>query len=161
VRRFRDISENLMPAFTQHFWGEIAAIIDNSTEQPVMRNTWGDAIFLVYKDVEHAGSIALEIAEFIGSKNWSDHGLPPGLTSRMVVHAGPVFYGDNPVTGERTYFGNAITLAARMEHATPPGEIYATQEFAAYCAMREDPMWPRSRLRPNVGGCRIFSTIEM
>jgi class 3 adenylate cyclase len=41
----------------------------------------------------------------------------------------------NPVTGRQDYLGTQVSRAARIEPITPPGEVYATEEFAAYAAL--------------------------
>ena len=39
------------------------------------------------------------------------------------------------MTGRDTFYGTEVTLTARIEPAAIPGEIYATQAFAAILAM--------------------------
>lgn len=75
------------------------------------------------------GEAALE------STDWRERGLPPQLAFRIALHVGPVLGCVNPVTGRQDYLGTQVSRAARIEPVTPPGEVYATEEFAAYAAL--------------------------
>ena len=61
-------------------------------------------------------------------------GLPADLGIRLVLHAGPVFTFADPVLGRSTCLGSHISRAARIEPITPPGQVFASQEFAALCS---------------------------
>ena len=52
-------------------------------------------------------------------------------TMRIGAHYGPVFEGWDPVLAHRTYYGRALSRAARIEPITPPGTVYVTEAFAA------------------------------
>jgi class 3 adenylate cyclase len=67
--------------------------------------------------------------------NWESKGLPQALSLRIALHAGPVFGGIDPVTGNRNYTGTHVSRAARLEPKTPPGEVYASEGFAALVAV--------------------------
>jgi len=57
--------------------------------------------------------------------------LPADLNSRISLHAGTVFSFEDPILKVRNYTGSHVSRAARIEPATPPAEIYASQQFAA------------------------------
>jgi class 3 adenylate cyclase len=50
---------------------------------------------------------------------------------RIGAHYGPVFEGWDPIAAQRTYYGRALSRAARIEPITPPGTVYVTEAFAA------------------------------
>ncbi|HLD48060.1 MAG TPA: hypothetical protein VJA64_09555, partial [Desulfobaccales bacterium] len=58
-------------------------------------------------------------------------GLPKELNLRISLHAGPVYCYKEPVFKELEYAGSHIVRAARIEPITPPGQVYASQQFAA------------------------------
>ena len=55
----------------------------------------------------------------------------------MGAHFGPVFQGDDPVVGGRTYFGSQVSRTARIEPATPPNQVYVSEPFAAALALEK------------------------
>ncbi len=67
--------------------------------------------------------------------DWEAKGLPATLALRIALHAGPVFGGIDPVTGHKNYTGTHVSRAARLEPKTPPGEVYASEGFAALVAV--------------------------
>jgi class 3 adenylate cyclase len=50
---------------------------------------------------------------------------------RIGAHYGPVFEGWDPIAAKLTYYGRALSRAARIEPITPPGTVYVTEAFAA------------------------------
>lgn len=58
------------------------------------------------------------------------------VSLRIALHAGPVYEFQDPITGDRTYGGSHVNRAARIEPITPPGQVYASEGFAALSAVR-------------------------
>ena len=54
--------------------------------------------------------------------------------ARIALHAGPVYRFNDPLMRKFSYTGSHVNQAARMEPITPPGEVYASQAFAALVA---------------------------
>jgi class 3 adenylate cyclase len=54
---------------------------------------------------------------------------------RIGLHAGVVHKLRDPVTLRDVFIGTHINRAARIEPITPPGQVYASQEFAALAAL--------------------------
>lgn len=136
VRHFSRLSEAQLPRFVEKFMGAASAVIARSAHQPVVLNTWGDALYLVFDTIQDAGMLALELREALcpppqGGADWEKAGLPPELSIRFAVHAGPVFAIADPVVRHLSFTGRHTTQTARLEPVTKPGEIFATQEFAA------------------------------
>ena len=134
---FSQLDERQVIRFIEHFMHPIGSIIRNYAEANVVRNTWGDGIYLVFKHVREAGRCALDICDFareqIERNAWKQHHLPEKLNVRIALHAGPVFGCVDPITGIKNYTGTHVSRAARLEPKTPPGEVYASEAFAALC----------------------------
>ncbi len=131
---FSKLSEPEVPRFVQHFLGGIAALTEKFREKIIAKNTWGDGLYFVFSDVDFAGKFALELADSIVATRWEEKGLRAGLNLRIALHAGPVYEFDDPITGNRSYSGTHVSRAARIEPITPPGQVYASEAFAALAA---------------------------
>ena len=85
--------------------------------------------------IRAAGQCALDICDVVraasGSAKWSALGLPQNLSLRIGLHAGPVSGYVHPLTRQQRYTGSHVVRAARLEPKTPPGEVYASEAFAA------------------------------
>lgn len=134
VVHFTDLQEDQMFAFSQQFLGAIAALSARAPEHPLMKNTWGDALYYVFATVEQAGLFALDLCELMHTTDWESYGLPADMDLRIALHAGPVYRNVDPITGQINYIGNHVNHAARIEPITPPGRVYASQAFAAMAA---------------------------
>ena len=115
----------------------IAGIVRRYGAAIAVRNTWGDGLYLVFHTVRAAGLFALELRDTVANTAWHEQGLPTDLTLRIALHAGPVFGCTDPVTGQTTYTGTHVSRAARLEPKTPPGEVYASEGFAALAAVEQ------------------------
>jgi hypothetical protein len=91
-------------------------------------------LFLVFSDTEAAGRFALELCDLVASTDWFSKGLPQDFNIRVSLHAGPVYSFHEPITDGPNYIGAHVNQAARVEPITPPGQVYATQAFAALAA---------------------------
>ncbi|MGF1537019.1 MAG: TRAFs-binding domain-containing protein [Elainellaceae cyanobacterium] len=131
VVNYTRLSEAQFFPFADHFLGAVARLLDASSYRPLMRNTWGDAIYMVFATVEHAGQAALDLCDLVQQANWSEKGLPADLNLRIALHAGPVSSKVDPLTGQANYVGTHVNHTARIEPITPPGKVYASQAFAA------------------------------
>src|SRR5262249_35244776 len=133
---FSRLGETQVRRFVDSFLARAAETLRASVHAPMARNTWGDGLYLVFPDVEAAGLLALELLEATGSTDWREVGLPEDLDLRVGLHVGPVLRCVNPITGRVDHLGTHVSRAARIEPVTPPGEVYATEEFAAAAAAR-------------------------
>ena len=131
---FSHLEEHQIPLFVREFLGAIGALIADSEHAPVSKNTWGDGLYFVFTGVEHAARFALDLAQRIGTTRWTEKGLPETLNLRIALHAGSVYPCTDPITGSQTYSGAHVSRAARIEPVTPPGEVYASEAFAALAA---------------------------
>ena len=131
VVHFTHLREEQFPAFVQHFLGTVAQFSEDSDHTPLFQNTWGDALYFVFATVQKAGLFALELCDLIQTSDWSTKGLPPNMTLRMALHAGPVTRHCDPITSHENYMGTHVNHTARIEPITPPGKVYSSQAFAA------------------------------
>jgi len=131
---FSKLQEEQIPVFVKHFLGGIADVLKSSRNKPIFKNTWGDGLYFAFDDAQTAGNIALELSEWMQRAQLHQVGLPATLTLRMGLHAGPVYASLDPVVERTNYVGTHVSRAARIEPITPPGEVYASEAFAALAA---------------------------
>jgi class 3 adenylate cyclase len=130
---FSKLDEDEVPLFVHHFLGLVGELVASAGQPPILRNTWGDGLYFVFPDVGAAAHFALDLSDRIAATDWGSKGLPP-LSLRIGLHAGPVYACMDPVTGRPNYVGAQVSRAARIEPITPPGQVYASQAFAALAA---------------------------
>jgi class 3 adenylate cyclase len=131
---FSKLTEPEVPRFVEHFFGAIARLARRFSRSIIADNTWGDGLYFVFDDVDVAGKFALELADTVARTNWAKKGLRAELNLRIALHAGPVYEFKDPITGRRNYSGTHVSRAARIEPITPPGQVYASEAFAALAA---------------------------
>ena len=136
-RGYARLSEAAIPAFIHQVMGRIAEVLNRRGDAICGRNTWSDALYVVVRDPASAASIALEILEAL-------HGVAIGPAPSeeaegigIGLHFGPVYQEVDRVTGKDGFYGSEVTLTARIEPRTFPGEIFTTQAFAAILAVTE------------------------
>jgi len=128
---FSRLSEPEVPRFVQHFFGAIAHLMEKFSGSIIANNTWGDGLYFVFSEIDLAGEFALQLAELATTTDWAVKGLRAELNLRIALHAGPVYEFDDPITRRRNYSGTHVSRAARIEPITPPGQVYASEAFAA------------------------------
>lgn len=128
---FSKLDEDQTRRFVEHFLGRIAALAQSVGHRPVMSNTWGDGLYFVFETIRDAGLFALDLSDCVRNTDWPVFGLPSSLSLRIGLHAGPVYACRDPLTGFASYVGTHVSRAARIEPIVPPGEVYASQAFAA------------------------------
>jgi adenylate cyclase len=131
VEGFSQLGEEQILPFQNRYMRVVSAIIDEGGPGPVVANTWGDAIYMVFDRVLDAAQFALQMKERLSSFDRHTVGLPDELAIRTALHAGPVFSLVDPVTRFFTYTGSHVTYTARLEPVTEPGQIYVSEQFAA------------------------------
>jgi|GEM_PF-89451 len=131
---YTKLSEAQIPLFVTHFLGKVAALMNSLQNQPIVKNTWGDAMHCVFDDVRDAAIFALELRELVRETDWIKWGLPGDLTIRIALHAGPAFPCFDPILQRLTFLGSHVNRTARIEPIAEEGQIYASQAFAALAA---------------------------
>jgi class 3 adenylate cyclase/tetratricopeptide (TPR) repeat protein len=133
---FSKLSEAQVPHFVQHFLGAIADLTKTFSKSIIAKNTWGDGLYFVFSDVQVAGNFALQMTDLVSKTKWEEKGLRPELNLRIALHAGPVYEFDDPITKSISFSGTHVSRAARIEPITPPGQVYASEAFAALSAAK-------------------------
>jgi class 3 adenylate cyclase/tetratricopeptide (TPR) repeat protein len=128
---YSKLTEAQLPSFYDSFLCELAENLRRSRHKPVFRNSWGDCIYFVFDDMVSAAECALELRDFVRTKNWKESNLPSTMNIRIGLHAGPVYHAWEPILNRMGYFGYHVTTAARIEPITSPGNVYASEQFAA------------------------------
>ena len=134
------LREEQVPRYVEGFLAALADTMRRSRLRPVYKNTWGDAICLVFADPLAAADCALTMRDTIRRTDWTRLGLPGHLNLRIGLHAGPAYCLDEPLMERRNFFGSHVNQAARIEPITSPGNVYASEAFAAL--LLEDPRNP-------------------
>ncbi len=122
------LQEDRTPAFMFHFLQRVAGHLPKSCG---FVNTWGDAICAIMDGAAPLAEFALALQDVVCNTDWSEYGLPAGMSIRIGLHAGPVYEGTDPITGSVNYYGAHVNRAARIEPITIPGNVYASEQFAA------------------------------
>ena len=131
---FETLVESQFSPFVEHFLGLLARRLDETVPEPLKRNSWGNGIFLAFDGVKDAAVAALDLCAAVRETDWTAHGLPAGLSLRVGLHAGPVFYGRDPVTNRQNAIGDHVARASAIESASRLGRVCASREFAALVA---------------------------
>jgi class 3 adenylate cyclase len=131
VAGFSRLTDAELPLFVAHGLGAVADQIARMSSPPLLTNTWGDGIYIVFASVRDAGTFALGLRDAVRSADWIGKGFAAPMGIRIGLHAGPAYACQDPVTGRPSFIGAHVSRAARIEPITPPGEVYASRAFAA------------------------------
>ena len=132
---FSTLSDAQVLVFQEEVMGGLARAIAPFRRHVLSSNTWGDGLYMVLDGVSAAAECALAIQEEIVQMDFGAMGLGSLGNMRVAAHAAPVFEGRDPISGDRSFFGADVTRAARIEPATPEGEIYVTHPFASLAVL--------------------------
>ncbi|MBI5443120.1 MAG: adenylate/guanylate cyclase domain-containing protein, partial [Deltaproteobacteria bacterium] len=135
VKGFSKLREVQLPVFAREVLGAFNRVLESFGHRIPVKNSWGDALYVVAEDAVTGADCALSLQEAIGELKPEEHGLPAHLGLRLGGHVGPVFPIDDPVLGYRSYMGTHVSRTARIEPITPVGSVYVTEAFAAALAL--------------------------
>ncbi|HLJ92442.1 MAG TPA: adenylate/guanylate cyclase domain-containing protein [Gemmataceae bacterium] len=138
VKNYSQLTDRQAPAFFGQFLGEVSQVIKEARRYPALCNTWGDGLFVVFHRVVDGADFALRLLDRITHMDFAKVGLPPDTTVRIGLHAGPVYPQWDLLIGRLNFFGTHVNRAARIEPKTPPGCVYASEQFAALLATAPD-----------------------
>jgi len=128
IHQFSKIAEEHLPFYVYEFLEHLAR---QAPPPEGFVNTWGDAIFVALNAALPLLDYAFALRDAVVGTDWRQVGLPADLTVRIALHAGPVFQAKDAITGRDNLYGTHVNRAARLEPTTPPGKIYASEQFAA------------------------------
>ena len=132
---FSRLDDAEVPLFVEHCLGMVARLVAEDADSIPVRETWGDGLFLAFDSVQAAGLFALRLLDAMDQTRWQALGFSRPLAMRLALHAGPVHLTTDPITGLAKCCGTHVSRAARLEPKTPPGQVYASEAFAALAAM--------------------------
>lgn len=135
---FQRLEDRELPVFWNSLMRGIAQILSRHGKSVLLRQTWGDALHVVTDDATTAAAIMVDIQHYLELQRLKPDAILRGLALRIAGHYAPAFESHDPIYAARTYFGTQLSLTARIEPVTPPGQVYATEAFAARLAL-EDP----------------------
>jgi len=138
-RGFGKLRESQLGPFVDGVLGTLARVLDGHGEAVEYRNTWGDGLFVVFREAQQAAHCALDLQRAMADVDLAALGLPENLALRIGIHTGPVMALRDPVLGMENFFGTNVSATARVEPITPPGEVYGTEAFAALLALHPEP----------------------
>lgn len=130
-----EFAERVLPA--------LATVIDDfeASSKPIaVRNTWGDGLFLVLEDALDAALLALKIQGCVAALA-SNLSFP--LKMRVALHYAPVLLITDAISRRPNAVGPSVSRAARLEPATAPGSVYASEALATQLALSRFPNTPR------------------
>ncbi|MEA2496438.1 MAG: hypothetical protein QOJ29_4349 [Thermoleophilaceae bacterium] len=136
VKGFSKLTDEQLPRFAAYVMGAFGDVLERHSAHVEYRNTWGDALYVVMSEPEHAAVCAHDLQSALAEVDLAAAGLPPHLALRLGAHIGPVFPIRDPIAGERAFIGSHVSRTARIEPVTPPGAVYVTDAFAAALALR-------------------------
>lgn len=116
----------------------VAEVLDRYGAHVIVRNTWGDGLFLVIDNAVNGARLALDLQERLQTVDLAAAGLPADMALRLGGHVAPLVPVYDPVLRINMVMGRGLTRAARIEPRTPPGEVYVTTGFAALLRLEPD-----------------------
>jgi class 3 adenylate cyclase len=143
---YSKLTEKVIPEFVETFLDKLSQLVSTSKHAPCSVNTWGDALYAVFDFANNAALFALELTQMVreGNDDWLEKGLyweeqiggqgevkKHPLNIRIGLHAGPVVMHYDPVVRRLGFTGSHVNRAARIEPVAKPGEVFASEEFAA------------------------------
>jgi hypothetical protein len=128
---FSRLRDEHIPRFLATVMQPISEVLDRYNEHVIVRNTWGDGLFVVMDDAVTGAQCALDLQERMRTVDLAAAGLPADMGMRLGGHMAPVVPVHDPVMHAPTVMGRGLTRAARIEPRTPTGEVYVTAAFAA------------------------------
>lgn len=132
---FSSLAEPYIPIFWRMVMETAADAIRPYEARIVCRNTWGDALYLVFDEVAPAIRALLDLRDAMRRVDALAFGAAAGANMRIAAHYGSVYGGQDPVTGAANFYGSEVSRAARVEPVTPPGHVYVTEPLAAAASL--------------------------
>jgi hypothetical protein len=135
VGGFGTLTDAEIPDFMDVVMARLGGVLDRLGDAVLLRQTWGDALYVVLRDVTCAVRCALDLQRAFAGLDLPALGLGGLRGLRVAGHVGPLFRGRDHVRDETAFYGSAVVRAARIEPRTPLGEVYVTAQFAALAAL--------------------------
>jgi class 3 adenylate cyclase len=136
VSGYTKLPPQAIDLFVNEFLGRISKLMDDTPAptRPILSNTWGDAIYLVFDEVISGGQFALRLRDLVEQTDWMPI-LGTKLSLRISLHTGPVLLCVDPIVRRMSITGSHVSHAARVEPVVNSGEIWSSEGFAAHSAI--------------------------
>ncbi len=131
---YRRLREREVPRFVRYYLSCAMHALQTHAIAPLVKNTWGDGLYMVFETVREAGLFAVDFRDRIVSTDWRQLGFDCTLNVRIGAHAGPLYRIYDPIFGQWSYVGSHVTRTARLEPSTDTGKVFATLPFVALAA---------------------------
>jgi class 3 adenylate cyclase len=131
IKGFSKLTDWQLPNFVTVMLGTVAEVLQRFAGDILLKNTWGDGLFVVFDDAGKAAECALQLQEALGAVDLKANGLPETMALRLGGHLGPVYNTIDPVLELDNFFGAHVSRAARIEPVTPEKLVYVTETLAA------------------------------
>ncbi len=132
IKSFSKMSEKECLIFCENFHlGVQKNVLSQFEDKIILKNTWGDALHLVFDDIETAGTVALKLRDWVANFDWEKAGLKNKLQIRIALHAGVVSKVPDPIIEKFNYVGKNTSKAARIEPITFEGQVFVSEAYAA------------------------------
>jgi class 3 adenylate cyclase len=161
IHGFSKLTDAQLPLFTEKIMGTLGEVARRHKEHIAFVNTWGDGIFVVFRDAGRAAACAMDMQDAMSEIDLTAAGLPDSLKLRLGGHLGPVYELTDPVTDRPNYYGAHVSRAARIEPITPEGCVYVTETFAAMLALHNADLFScdyvgNTEMAKHYGRLRMF-----
>jgi class 3 adenylate cyclase len=150
VKCFSGLRDSEVNAFVTTVLPGIAKRLTHLESDPLVCNTWGDGIFLVFEMASHAARCAVDLRDLVRDTHWPAAGIHGGLEIRIALHNAHARVMEDPITKKMNAYGPHINMAARLEPVTVPNEVFATEAFKRTLDLHELPayIWDEIGPRP-------------
>lgn len=137
MKGYSKLEERDLHRFTTVFRQDLADLVSEGKAACEVVDTWGDGVFMVFRDVVDAARAALHFRDRVSGRDWAALGISEAMGVRVALHAGPVMaWKEDPLSGRPQFCGRNIARAARIEPITEVNEVYASDGFAALLKRR-------------------------
>lgn len=113
IKGFSKLGDRQVPVFVEHILGAMAKVLKRYGDEVEFQNTWGDGIFVVFRDVKQAARCALDLQAALSRLSLKKLKLPGDFSLRLGGHFGPAFECFDPILGKTNFFGAQTRSNAR------------------------------------------------
>ena len=135
VEGYSELKEEEIALFNNTIMSKISQVLNSYAESVLYKNSFGDAVYVVFEGALAAARCALAIQNVFNEADFKDSDTGAKLSFRLGGHFGPIFHGTDFIRNEPSFFGSHVTKVARIEPVTPPGAVYVTEPMAAALAL--------------------------
>jgi class 3 adenylate cyclase len=130
IKNYERLRETDYIAYVSGFLEPIGDLI--AVTPPLVKNKWGNEIFMVFNDVQEAGIFAIAMQKQVRTTDWiGKYHLLENLQLVVSLHFGPVLLDVDPIINQYTYTGPHVSYGSKIATISDEGQIFASEPFAA------------------------------